>query len=244
MRIGPFEILFHFDNQPNTVATTKEGTSLLDELKCTVCVNLMTDKICLCNTGHSLCMDCTLKVDVCPLCHDDFPGARNYFLENLIKKISIPCKYKPCNYSNTCDKIEQHENQCIYNTNKNIFNIIINLFRKLYKAFVWMFAAILILHFTKLGHYYFRKTLKRLMPILYSNYNTILDWSMIIFLSIPSFLALFSIMYFLLKEFVIGILYAIICLCFELLKYVFRLATRLFSFKQNNTEEIIEDKED
>lgn len=82
---GPVKIKF-FGLKP----IPSEITSLLE---CMICKYLMTDKIINCSTGHSLCMECSDKMKVCPLCKKPILGQRNFLAESLVSAMDSYCRY-------------------------------------------------------------------------------------------------------------------------------------------------------
>lgn len=75
----------------------------------------MHPNIFMCMNGHLLCKRCKLKVKCCPQCkHATF--IRCLPMESVHKKINFPCKYSNESCSVSGNNIEEHEQQCKYNT--------------------------------------------------------------------------------------------------------------------------------
>ncbi|GJQ73693.1 hypothetical protein Trydic_g14029 [Trypoxylus dichotomus] len=56
---------------------------ILLRLECPICSNFMRTNIKLCTAGHSVCNECEVKLDKCPMCTLPFYGARNFALESV-----------------------------------------------------------------------------------------------------------------------------------------------------------------
>ncbi|XP_026478275.1 uncharacterized protein LOC113384724 [Ctenocephalides felis] len=62
-------------------------------LECLICNCLMTGKIVLCTTGHSVCHSCLSQITSCPLCQQSFlTDQRNYLAESIIESSNKICE--------------------------------------------------------------------------------------------------------------------------------------------------------
>lgn len=89
--------------------------SILEELICPVCDNIMHPPICLCQNGCSLCSECFSKVKKCPKCRGTKnTNARNYALESIHSKLRVPCKYSftGCEFVSLGKDITKHQAYC------------------------------------------------------------------------------------------------------------------------------------
>merc|ERR1719336_866023 len=90
-----------------------------DDLRCPVCVNLMTDAMIFNPCGHELCRTCDGKVTKCPMCRAPRRGATMiaFRTRGLIDKMQIVCRYAAegkCDHVGTVQDIAAHESQCEY----------------------------------------------------------------------------------------------------------------------------------
>ncbi|KAK9873574.1 hypothetical protein WA026_023131 [Henosepilachna vigintioctopunctata] len=88
--------------------------SILIELECPVCTNLLSPPIRQCATGHSVCSDCFVKLKKCSLCLREFTDSRNFTLESLSLKIKYPCENESygCQQRLTYSEREDHHRNC------------------------------------------------------------------------------------------------------------------------------------
>lgn len=70
-----------------------ELDDLLD-IECPVCKEYMVAPIRMCETGHSFCQSCFIKLNLCPTCRQAKIPTRNFTLEKLCEVLKVPCKYK------------------------------------------------------------------------------------------------------------------------------------------------------
>lgn len=84
------------------------------EIECCLCSEYMTEKITVCQKGHSVCSSCKQKSKWCPLCKDSTSTERNINLENIASLLTYPCKFYGCNELLNLKTIRQHEKYCEY----------------------------------------------------------------------------------------------------------------------------------
>jgi E3 ubiquitin-protein ligase SIAH1 len=91
-------------------------SDLLLELECPVCMEYMLPPIALCQNGHNICSSCKSKLDSCPTCRTGFTDVRNLSLENMCRKVKLPCKYTRDGCSEVLpmdiDIITKHQSEC------------------------------------------------------------------------------------------------------------------------------------
>lgn len=87
---------------------------ILCELECPICLEYMVPPIYQCQTGHSICGSCKIKVSECSLCKQPVQDIRNFGLEKITSRIKYHCKYRDfdCNFISTANDIKQHETVC------------------------------------------------------------------------------------------------------------------------------------
>ncbi|OMJ71296.1 hypothetical protein SteCoe_30536 [Stentor coeruleus] len=91
-----------------------------ESLECPVCYDFYDPPIYFCQNGHSLCHRCTKISKPCPLCRAPLTqNFRNYSLENILGKVTVPCKYAGCNESITLFERSNHLKNCKFNNNLN-----------------------------------------------------------------------------------------------------------------------------
>lgn len=89
--------------------------SILVELQCPACQSYMHPPIRQCQLGHSICTECFLKVKFCPYCRGPKDTvSRNFVLEAIHDKLSIPCKNFDlgCQFMSLGKEIVRHESFC------------------------------------------------------------------------------------------------------------------------------------
>jgi len=92
------------------------SNDLLLELECPVCVEYMLPPITMCENGHNICNSCKARMDNCPSCRGKFTDIKNLSLENMCRKVPLPCKHAKngCKYLLPVDAITQHQSECPY----------------------------------------------------------------------------------------------------------------------------------
>lgn len=114
-----------------TAGTASE--SILESMRCPVCTELLLSPIYQCERGHNICSLCIEEVHECPLCkggrynqsHNikhqiqhsvylDYGDTRNYFAEDLVNSIVVPCKFAEYGCSFTClgSQLRDHQENC------------------------------------------------------------------------------------------------------------------------------------
>ncbi|KAK7871510.1 hypothetical protein R5R35_010226 [Gryllus longicercus] len=84
-------------------------------MECPVCYNVFQSKIFMCIQGHNICETCRPNVINCPICRNEFTGARNHLVEQLLtKSLQYNCKYKEygCPDKLPLHKIQIHQTSC------------------------------------------------------------------------------------------------------------------------------------
>jgi E3 ubiquitin-protein ligase SIAH1 len=101
---------------------------LLQELECPVCMEYMVPPIMLCNNGHSLCCNCRITLDKCPICRGPFLKVRNLSLETLATETLYPCMnlQRGCTELLTKKLIKRHAPECTFSKQKCPFAKISN----------------------------------------------------------------------------------------------------------------------
>lgn len=99
-------------------ANKKMGPVAVELPECPVCMDIMSAPIYQCQSGHSLCNSCTkvLVPSICPICRQPMTQMRNWQLEDLISKASVPCPNKSsgCVYTMLNMELEDHLKECIF----------------------------------------------------------------------------------------------------------------------------------
>ncbi|XP_017773953.1 PREDICTED: E3 ubiquitin-protein ligase SINAT3-like [Nicrophorus vespilloides] len=91
--------------------------SLLQELECPVCTEIMHPPIKQCITGHSFCSLCYMKLRKCPTCRQQLSTtARSYALERLHSKLVFRCMNRDegCDIIDYGKNILEHQQICCY----------------------------------------------------------------------------------------------------------------------------------
>lgn len=101
---------------------------LLQELECPVCMEYMVPPIMLCNNGHSLCCNCRVTLEKCPICSGPFLKVRNLSLESLAAETLYPCKniQRGCTKLLTKKSAKCHAAECAFDNQKCPFAKISN----------------------------------------------------------------------------------------------------------------------
>lgn len=99
-------------------ANKKVAALAIDLPECPVCMDTMCAPIFQCQSGHSLCNNCTqnLLPPVCPICRQNMTQMRNWQLEEIIAKAKVPCPNKTsgCVYTMMAVDLEDHLKECIF----------------------------------------------------------------------------------------------------------------------------------
>jgi hypothetical protein len=97
-------------------AVSDIGKSVLTELECPSCKELMVPPITFCLGGHNICNTCRPTVSSCPTCKQGFLNIRNVALENLSRQMRSPCPYSRygCKETFSYNAIREHEAICDY----------------------------------------------------------------------------------------------------------------------------------
>ncbi|KAJ8944820.1 hypothetical protein NQ318_013156 [Aromia moschata] len=93
--------------------------SLEDNIKCSVCCDILQRPIMLCTGGHNTCGTCRNNLRECPTCRAPFSTIRNIELEQMIEQIQmcnikLPCFFasKGCKFTLGLSQKESHESEC------------------------------------------------------------------------------------------------------------------------------------
>ncbi|KDR07294.1 E3 ubiquitin-protein ligase sina [Zootermopsis nevadensis] len=70
--------------------------------------------IAMCGNGHNVCNACKSKLQDCPICKRKFTDVKNRSLENICRKVKLPCKYTKdgCTEAFSIDTISKHQSEC------------------------------------------------------------------------------------------------------------------------------------
>jgi E3 ubiquitin-protein ligase SIAH1 len=92
------------------------SNELLLELECPVCMDYFLPPIAMCVNGHNICNSCKSTLKNCPTCKGNFTDVKNLSLENICRKVAVPCKYKTngCTEVLPMDTISKHQSACPY----------------------------------------------------------------------------------------------------------------------------------
>lgn len=92
--------------------------SMLQALECPVCHDPMIAEIFLCETGHSICKACSLKLipPICPLCNQKITLQRNFAFEQMAKTMMVPCVNNQfgCKFNALPEAIPSHFESCLF----------------------------------------------------------------------------------------------------------------------------------
>lgn len=102
-----------------TAKANKKAAAMAVELpECPVCMDTMCAPIYQCQSGHSLCNNCTKNLipPICPICRQPLTQMRNWSLEEVISKAKIACinKSAGCVYTMVMMDMEEHLKECIF----------------------------------------------------------------------------------------------------------------------------------
>jgi E3 ubiquitin-protein ligase SIAH1 len=88
----------------------------------------MVPPIMLCNNGHSLCCNCRVTLEKCPICSGPFLKVRNLSLESLAAETLYPCKniQRGCTKLLTKKSAKCHAAECAFDNQKCPFAKISN----------------------------------------------------------------------------------------------------------------------
>jgi Seven in absentia protein family len=89
-------------------------------LECPVCMDFLCVPVFQCSNGHSICGQCTAKIDleVCPICRIKLTkNFRNYSLEKILDNITTNCRFEGCKEVINLSKRAEHQNHCRFNMN-------------------------------------------------------------------------------------------------------------------------------
>ncbi|KAG6445897.1 E3 ubiquitin-protein ligase SIAH1 [Manduca sexta] len=96
----------------------KKMTGAVDLPECPVCLETMSAPIFQCQSGHSLCNQCTsnLVPPMCPICRQHMTQMRNWQLEDIIAKAKVACPNKSvgCVYTMPSTDVNDHLKECIF----------------------------------------------------------------------------------------------------------------------------------
>ncbi|XP_047529844.1 E3 ubiquitin-protein ligase SIAH1-like [Vanessa atalanta] len=96
----------------------KMGPVAVELPECPVCMDVMSAPIFQCQSGHSICNSCTriLLPPICPICRQAMTQMRNWQLEELISKATVPCPNRSsgCVYTMVSTDMEDHLKECIF----------------------------------------------------------------------------------------------------------------------------------
>ncbi|KAJ8957476.1 hypothetical protein NQ317_019678 [Molorchus minor] len=81
-----------------------------DNMKCSVCCEILRKPIMLCRGGHNTCGNCRSGLQQCPTCRGPLSDIRNIEMEQMIERLQN-CNIKlPCCFAKKSK--EAHENEC------------------------------------------------------------------------------------------------------------------------------------
>lgn len=92
--------------------------SILEELECPVCFEVMSNSIFSCKDGHSVCDSCERQLQIdcyypaCPVCRSAMPRHRNRALERIAGKLCCICFNENCSFEGTLKQVKSHQNHC------------------------------------------------------------------------------------------------------------------------------------
>ena len=90
--------------------------SIVDNLECQVCYELLGPPIHQCTNGHIICTKCKTNLTRCPTCNCCNLQGRNLILEKIYKNLKLPCKFRVVG----CDEVlseqflKDHQNDCTH----------------------------------------------------------------------------------------------------------------------------------
>lgn len=100
--------------EPNTVL--KPDPNFDSSLQCPICMEYFSVPIYQCDSGHSICSRCALKISKCPTCRAAIGRKlRNYHLEQQLLTIDYKCRFPGCEEVLKLAYRYSHEETCIHN---------------------------------------------------------------------------------------------------------------------------------
>ena len=85
-------------------------------LQCPICMDFFSSIIYQCDSGHSLCEICCLKISICPLCKSPVgKKLRNLLLEEQLTRVIAKCRFEKCETLMELFKKTFHEKSCSFN---------------------------------------------------------------------------------------------------------------------------------
>ncbi|XP_023014618.2 uncharacterized protein [Leptinotarsa decemlineata] len=84
--------------------------------ECPICKDYMCPPVYNCQTGHTICKNCKMKMRNCPFCQAAIGKSRNFVLEEILETLSIPCQNeaKGCGFVGRIEEVKFHEVLCPY----------------------------------------------------------------------------------------------------------------------------------
>ncbi|KAK8651277.1 hypothetical protein V6N13_140885 [Hibiscus sabdariffa] len=71
------------------------NNGVYEHLECPSCKNMMYPPILQCPNGHTLCLNCKIRVhNCCPSCRYDLGNIRRLAFEKFAESLELPCKYQ------------------------------------------------------------------------------------------------------------------------------------------------------
>lgn len=85
-------------------------------MDCPQCSSSFTRPIYQCISGHSICHECRLNCEECPLCYRTYKGTRNFALEEVLETMRYPCAnaVAGCVYNLHRTELTAHQTTCPY----------------------------------------------------------------------------------------------------------------------------------
>jgi hypothetical protein len=135
---GKLQIVFKLFQIEHFFRAMTEDSDQRRLFVCNICEKMMTQKMFMCETGHTLCRNCNARVKQCPYCKRPMTSTRNFDIESILlnhllsrkkvqekseldETISIKCPLPRCDYkARDYDKIVKHINRI---HTQNIFQI-------------------------------------------------------------------------------------------------------------------------
>ncbi len=88
-------------------------------VECPICCDLFQCPITTCSTGHVICNSCQKQTKSCPYCKLPYISTRNYPLEAILIKLTVPCvfaehgcKFVTLSGSDEYSKLNEHLQVC------------------------------------------------------------------------------------------------------------------------------------
>ncbi|KAG8291189.1 hypothetical protein J6590_066679 [Homalodisca vitripennis] len=87
---------FKLEGVPQDVVT-QSLRSVLDIVRCAICLDTVRPEIVQCIKGHLLCGECRQDLEICPTCRQPFNGAKTHpLLFQLLDALPQQCRYDDC----------------------------------------------------------------------------------------------------------------------------------------------------